>query len=205
MRTRIAKYRRADPDDRGDFAIGCRILTQPFFFDEPDWIPVPESWCFPGQRARQRIGIGEDAAADDHVARCVQLEQEQFAHLERPAVGHAGRLCPLVGCGRGQKMFGVELYAAVRHRPPDGEEDAELFGAAGAKPAEPRACHPTRGPLPWTTGTSYRRSAWYFFAPPHRYIIAPPLTKLRRTRRERGCDTGEARSAVPAAPRVGMG
>ena len=44
MRTRIAKYRRADPDDRSDFAIGCRILTQPFFFDEPDWIPVPESW-----------------------------------------------------------------------------------------------------------------------------------------------------------------
>ena len=30
MRTRIAKYRRADPDDRSDFAIGCRILTQPF-------------------------------------------------------------------------------------------------------------------------------------------------------------------------------
>ena len=28
-------------------------------------------------------------------------------------------------------MYGVELYAAVRHRPADGEEDAELFGAAG--------------------------------------------------------------------------
>ena len=44
MRARIAKYRRADPSDRSDFAIGCRILTQPFFFDEPDWIPVPASW-----------------------------------------------------------------------------------------------------------------------------------------------------------------
>ncbi|MFQ5610162.1 MAG: DUF1800 family protein, partial [Woeseiaceae bacterium] len=44
MRARIAKYRRADPDDRSDFAVGCRILTQPFFFDEADWIPVPESW-----------------------------------------------------------------------------------------------------------------------------------------------------------------
>ena len=38
MRARIAKYRRADPDDRSDFPIGCRILTQPFFLDEPDWI-----------------------------------------------------------------------------------------------------------------------------------------------------------------------
>ena len=44
MRTRIARYRRADPNDRNDFEIGCRILTQPFFFEERDWIPVPPSW-----------------------------------------------------------------------------------------------------------------------------------------------------------------
>jgi len=44
MRERIAKYRRADPSDRSDFTIGCRILTQPFFFEEGDWIPVPQSW-----------------------------------------------------------------------------------------------------------------------------------------------------------------
>lgn len=45
MRRRIARYRRTDLADRSDFAIGCRILTQPFFFDEPDWIPVPASWA----------------------------------------------------------------------------------------------------------------------------------------------------------------
>ena len=44
MRARIAKYRRAAPDDRSDFAIGCRILTQPFFLPEQRWIPMPESW-----------------------------------------------------------------------------------------------------------------------------------------------------------------
>ena len=44
MRARIARYRRTDPGDRSDFEIGCRILTQPFFFDERDWIPVPPSW-----------------------------------------------------------------------------------------------------------------------------------------------------------------
>jgi putative restriction endonuclease len=44
MRTRIAKYRRADPADRSDFPVGCRILTQPFFLDEIEWIPVPPSW-----------------------------------------------------------------------------------------------------------------------------------------------------------------
>jgi putative restriction endonuclease len=44
MRVRIARLRGDDPSDRTDFAIGCRILTQPFFFDEIDWIPVPSSW-----------------------------------------------------------------------------------------------------------------------------------------------------------------
>ena len=44
MRIRIAKYRRADPVDRSDFVIGCRVLTQPFFLEEKDWIPLPENW-----------------------------------------------------------------------------------------------------------------------------------------------------------------
>lgn len=39
---RIRKYRR---DDMGhDPQIGCIILTQPFFLDEADWIPVPDSF-----------------------------------------------------------------------------------------------------------------------------------------------------------------
>ncbi len=44
MRARIARLRRADPRSREDFVIGCRILTQPFFLERPDWIPVP-SWA----------------------------------------------------------------------------------------------------------------------------------------------------------------
>ncbi|PTQ78684.1 putative restriction endonuclease [Nitrosospira multiformis] len=44
MRSRIARYRHIDPGDRSDFDIGCRILTQPFFFEERDWIRVPASW-----------------------------------------------------------------------------------------------------------------------------------------------------------------
>jgi putative restriction endonuclease len=45
MRRRIAKYRKADPQDRSVFTIGCRILSQPFFLDESEWIPVPASWA----------------------------------------------------------------------------------------------------------------------------------------------------------------
>jgi len=44
MRARILRYRQADPNDRSDFQIGCRILTQAFFKREEDWLPVPKSW-----------------------------------------------------------------------------------------------------------------------------------------------------------------
>ncbi len=44
MRARIAKYRRADSHDRSDFQVGCRVLTQPLFFREGNFIPVPASW-----------------------------------------------------------------------------------------------------------------------------------------------------------------
>ena len=45
MRQRIVKYRQSDPRDRSDFEIGCRILTQPFFFEESDWIAPPKNWA----------------------------------------------------------------------------------------------------------------------------------------------------------------
>jgi putative restriction endonuclease len=44
MRARIRRYRRAATDSREEFQVGCRILTQPFFLNESDWLPVPASW-----------------------------------------------------------------------------------------------------------------------------------------------------------------
>jgi putative restriction endonuclease len=44
MRKRIAYYRNQTDDFKQDYAIGCRILTQPFFLPENQWIPVPASW-----------------------------------------------------------------------------------------------------------------------------------------------------------------
>jgi putative restriction endonuclease len=44
MRQRIGFYRREQVDPRQDYAIGCRILEQPVFFDEDRWIPAPDSW-----------------------------------------------------------------------------------------------------------------------------------------------------------------
>ena len=44
MRTRIARYTKRSAEDREDFQIGCRILTQPFFLREYGWIPIGELW-----------------------------------------------------------------------------------------------------------------------------------------------------------------
>ena len=44
MRGRIASLRSSHPNDREDFQIGCRVLTQPFFLEESDWLDPPASW-----------------------------------------------------------------------------------------------------------------------------------------------------------------
>ncbi len=45
MRARIARYRHLQPGDRSDFTIGCRVLAPAFFFDESDWLEVPQGWA----------------------------------------------------------------------------------------------------------------------------------------------------------------
>src|SRR5207249_1716563 len=46
MRARIVRYRRerAGDDQRVDPIIGCRMLTQSFFWPSDFWIRVPASW-----------------------------------------------------------------------------------------------------------------------------------------------------------------
>jgi HNH endonuclease len=51
-RKRIAYYRGQADDPRQDYTIGCRILTQPFFFLEHQWIPIPASWSRHIQQGR---------------------------------------------------------------------------------------------------------------------------------------------------------
>ncbi|MCY3921419.1 MAG: HNH endonuclease [Chloroflexi bacterium] len=44
MRRRIAGYRSAATDAATDFKIGCRIITDPVFFDESDYFDPPARW-----------------------------------------------------------------------------------------------------------------------------------------------------------------
>ena len=98
MRVRIAKYRRANLDDQSDFPIGCRILTQPFFFDKPDWIPVPESWSpnivrFKTYNTGDAEGLSLWEAVNDRLSRRpspgVAEKQARYGepHLIHPRLG----------------------------------------------------------------------------------------------------------------------
>jgi len=44
VRRRIARLRGDAPDPWAEYVIGCHILVEPFFWDEPDWIPEPPDW-----------------------------------------------------------------------------------------------------------------------------------------------------------------
>jgi putative restriction endonuclease len=99
MRARIARYRKKDLHDRSDFEIGCRILTQPFFFEERDWIAVPPSWApnivsFKTYNTDDAEGMALWEAVTDRLGRLpfpgmAETAQARFGepHLIRPRLG----------------------------------------------------------------------------------------------------------------------
>jgi len=98
MRARIERYRRAEPGDRSDFEIGCRVLTQPFFFTEDHWIPVPASWSpnivsFKTYNTDNAEGLALWESVNDHLGQSrltgVADDRAQFGepHLIRPRLG----------------------------------------------------------------------------------------------------------------------
>jgi putative restriction endonuclease len=98
MRARIARYRRAEPGDRSDFEIGCRVLTQPFFFTEDHWIPVPASWSpnivsFKTYNTDNAEGLALWKSVNDHLGQSrltgIADDRARFGepHLIRPRLG----------------------------------------------------------------------------------------------------------------------
>ncbi len=84
MREQILSYRRVDADDKSNFEIGCRILTQPFFFDEPDWIPdwipVPRSWS-PNIVSLKTYSTSDDDGLLVWKAVSDRLKQQKFSDM----------------------------------------------------------------------------------------------------------------------------
>lgn len=86
MRQRIARYRHDDAllDPRTDPPVGCRILTQPFFWPREQWLPVPSSFA-------RNIVTGKRYSTDDAEGRDLWDAVSERAHLPNVAAEAAAR------------------------------------------------------------------------------------------------------------------
>jgi putative restriction endonuclease len=148
MRQRIIKYRRIGAEIREDFSIGCRILTQPFFFHERDWIPVPPSWSpnivtFKTYDASEGDGATLWRAVQDRLAKC---EVPMLPAVSDQARYGAPRL---IQPRLGQGAFRIMVTDAYRRRCViTGERTLPALEAAHIKPFADGGSHnPTNGLL----------------------------------------------------------
>ncbi len=70
----IHKYRKTDRLTEPDPMIGCIILTDPFFFEERDWIPVPGDW---------KPNIVQGKSYDTNIAYGTELYEKIQQRLQR--------------------------------------------------------------------------------------------------------------------------
>jgi putative restriction endonuclease len=98
MRKRVAYYRNQTDNFRQDYAIGCRILTQPFFFPEHQWIPIPASWSPHIQQGRTYdTSEGDGRHLWDAVLE--RQPQQPTARIAIPRYGEPTLIRPRLGQG----------------------------------------------------------------------------------------------------------
>lgn len=147
MRRRIAHYRRVDPGDRSDFPIGCRILTQPFFLDEVEWIPVPASWS-------PNIVTFKTYSTEDAEGRALWKALQGQAETEIAPILIGDRKAPrygpptLITPRLGQGAFRVVVTDAYQRRCAiTGERTLPALEAAHIKPYADGGSHEPRNGL----------------------------------------------------------
>jgi putative restriction endonuclease len=173
MRARIAKYRRTTPHDRNDFAIGCRILTQPFFLPETRWIPMPESWSsnivsFKGYSTEDADGLMLWNAVQDGLTAPAQFGfAEQQARYGEPA---------LVRPRLGQGAFRIIVTDTYQRRcAVSGERTLPALDAAHIRPFSEGGAHEA------SNGVLLRRDIHSLFDAG--YVTISPELKFEVSRR----------------------
>jgi putative restriction endonuclease len=132
MRRRIARYRKVPDDPRQDYQIGCRVLTQPFFLPENQWIPIPSSFARQTQQ-----GKTYDAEEGDGL-RLWEAVAGQSILQPAPAIAAARYGSPtLIRPRLGQGAFRVSVTSIYQHRcVVTGERTLPILDAAHIRPYE---------------------------------------------------------------------
>jgi putative restriction endonuclease len=145
VRARIAKYRRVDRAGHDDFPIGCRILTQPFFFDEYDWLPVPASWsgnivAFKKYSTADGEGAALWQSVSDRIARATPQAMETGERFGAPHL-----IAPRLGQGA---FRAVVIDSYLRRCAVTGEKTLPALEAAHIRPYSDGGPHdPSNGIL----------------------------------------------------------
>jgi hypothetical protein len=123
MRARIIRYTKRSADDREDFHIGCRILTQPFFLPEYAWIPVGEFWP-------RNIALFKTYSTDE--ADGMQLWDKIQDAISAPA--SPGFLAPPAARYGESMLVRLKSSISVRLRPKIARDQIAAVAAALAAP-----------------------------------------------------------------------
>ena len=104
---KIYRYRETSHSVEPDPEIGCVLLSQPFFFPEKDWIPVPKDWSkniVKGKRYSTEDHLGKElfnnisyhyVNAESNIANCNEEDKENMEKrfgeemIIRPRLGQA--------------------------------------------------------------------------------------------------------------------
>ena len=142
---RVAKYRRVPQEALGNFEIGCRVLTQPSFFVEEDWIPVPDSWSprivdYKTYNTEDAEGLGLWHAVIERMQRTVAIAQG----LPDRRFGEPQLIHPRLG----QRAFRVVVTESYeRQCAVTGEKTLPVLEAAHIRPYSDGGLHEARNGL----------------------------------------------------------
>jgi len=103
LRARLVRLRQGAGIERGDFQIGCLLLTRPFFLAEPQWIPQPKTWASNIVRGQYyELESAEGKYLFDAVNR-LQTDKmlEQFVVSDAPRTEDPRRVWALLRPGQG--------------------------------------------------------------------------------------------------------
>lgn len=140
MKERVARYLNQQVDPSTEYSVGCRILAEPFFLPENEWIPVPPSWS-------RYIQSGRTYDAEDPEVRGIwQTFAERVWFTREPSFAEPRWGNPtLIRPRLGQGSFRISVADAYQRRcAVSGEKTLPILDAAHIQPYAAGGAHDVR-------------------------------------------------------------
>jgi putative restriction endonuclease len=174
MVTRISRYRRTAIDVQSD-QVGCLVLVEPFFLDEPEWIAPPADWAtniVQGKGYDSDVGEGARIWNQVHLALARRMPTEH--EIAEPRFGKPILVHPRLGQGA-FRLLVTDAYE--RRCAVTGERTLPVLDAAHIKP------YSASGPHDLQNGLLLRKDLHALFDAG--YVTVTPSLELRVSRRIR--------------------